>query len=37
MDTWDRKWSDVKIPHTWNAKDMQVDRELTISDWTLSC
>lgn len=25
MQSWDKKWEDVKIPHTYNAKDMQVD------------
>jgi len=25
MQTWNAKWKDVKIPHTWNAKDMQVE------------
>jgi len=23
IQTWDKKWESVKIPHTWNAKDMQ--------------
>lgn len=26
MSSWDAKWGDVKIPHTWNAKDMQVNK-----------
>ncbi|WP_241748724.1 glycoside hydrolase family 2 protein [Aestuariibaculum suncheonense] len=25
MQDWDKKWTEVTIPHTWNAKDMQVD------------
>ncbi|MCR8668475.1 glycoside hydrolase family 2 protein [Aestuariibaculum sp. M13] len=25
MQDWDKKWTDVKIPHTYNAKDMQVE------------
>ncbi|MFV0540998.1 MAG: glycoside hydrolase family 2 protein [Aestuariibaculum sp.] len=25
MDGWDDKWKSVKIPHTWNAKDMQIE------------
>ncbi|MBL7971609.1 MAG: DUF4982 domain-containing protein [Prolixibacteraceae bacterium] len=23
MSSWEQKWEDVKIPHTWNARDMQ--------------
>uniref|UniRef100_UPI003217E132 glycoside hydrolase family 2 protein n=1 Tax=uncultured Draconibacterium sp. TaxID=1573823 RepID=UPI003217E132 len=24
LNSWDKKWKEVTIPHTWNAKDMQV-------------